>query len=92
MSPNVQRESASDSELDKTIDQLNRTKLSSSSEYSSEYTSENENRPMKLPRKPELFQKTFKIIKPKHPLKLTEEKDKYGMRYYKDKANKIEVN
>ena len=61
MSPNVQRESASDSELDKTIDQLNRTNLSSSSEY----TSKNENRPMKLPRKPELFQKNLQNNKTK---------------------------
>ena len=75
-----------DFELNTTLDQLNRTHLSSLDDVS-----EHEIDHIEKKRKPVTFQKTFNIKKPEYPLKFKDFTDANGLRYYSDKINKIEV-
>ena len=76
----------SDSDLNVTIDQLNRTNLDSNDDVS-----EHDIDHIEKKRKPMTYKKTFNIKKPEYPLKLKDYTDANGLRYYSDKINKIEV-
>ena len=75
-----------DFELNTTLDQLNRTHLSSLDDVSEHEIDDVEKR-----RKPMTYQRIFKIKKPEYPVKLKESNDGNGLRYYSDKINNIEV-
>ena len=76
----------SDFDLNTTLDKLDRTNLSSSDDMSVHEIDTIEKK-----RKPVTYQKKFKIKKPDYPSILKEYIDSNGVRYYKDKANHIEV-